>query len=144
MRQARSTLTIAAVAAVLGACGFEDPTPDTLRFKMTGDAGVQVEAIYARQFVAGVTETGVTEVQVFQSDTAIHTLPVDTVMNIAVERRWFVQVTPVSADTATVGVQVDIDDRNILQETGGLFASDPWRYVYLFNQTVTRSIDVVF
>ncbi len=39
---------------------------------------------------------------------------------------------------------MDVDDRTVLNDSGDVLASDPWRYVYLFNQQVSRIIDVVF
>jgi hypothetical protein len=142
-RRIRSCLAAAGVLAV-GACGFfEDPTPETLFFTLSGPAGTQVEVVYSTQFVAGVNELGVTEVQVFLTDTVVHTLPIDTLFDISIDRRWFVQVTPLGVDEASVQARVDVDDRTVLNEQGLIFPATPWRFAYLFNQTVTRSIDVV-
>ena len=142
-RRTRSCLVAACVLA-FGACGFvEDLTPETLSFTLSGPAGTQVEVVYSTQFVAGVNSLGVTEVQVFLADTVVHTLPVDTLFDISVDRRWFVQVTPVGVEEASVQARVRVDDRRLLDESGLILQADPWRYAYLFNQNVTRTIDIV-
>ena len=128
-----------------GACSaFEDPTPNNITFRMSGTSGTIVEAIYSTQFIAGVDDANTTHVQIYQADTVQQTLPIDTVIDIAVDRRFFVQIAPVSVAQTSVQVRVDVDDRNVLNDSGDVFASDPWRYVYLFNQQVSRIIDVVF
>ena len=48
------------------------------------------------------------------------------------------------ADTLEVHVVVDVDDRNLVNESGGIFPGDPWHFVYAFNQFLTRDIDVAF
>jgi hypothetical protein len=123
---------------------FEDPTPENISFRIEGPAGTTVEAIYSTQFVAGVDEQNVTRVQVFRSDTVLHLLPIDTVFDISIDRRFFVQVTPEGSDPTAVAVRVDVDDRTVLSDTGDLVAAEPWRYVYMFNQQLTRVVDVVF
>ncbi|MDP2955303.1 MAG: hypothetical protein Q8N53_02680, partial [Longimicrobiales bacterium] len=95
------------------------------------------------QFVAAVDELGITRVSLFWADTLAQTLPVDTTLYIGIDRRFFVQVLPSAAASITVDVRVDVDDRNQVSERGAIRASDPWRYVYLFNQRTTRIIDTV-
>lgn len=137
-------MLVAVAALAAGACGaFEDRTPDTLFFTLAGPAGTEVEVVYSTQFVAAVDEFGVTNVQVFQADTVVQALPVDTLFNISVDRRWFVQVTPLGLDQAEVAARVNVDDRTVLDESGLLLPGTPWRFVYTFNQQVTRTIDIV-
>ncbi len=127
------------------ACGaFEDPSPKTLTFRMTGETGKQAEVIYSTQFVAGVDEVGTTRVTIFRSDTVVHTLPIDTVFDIEIDRQWFVLVLPTGNDTLSVDVTVDVNNRNLLRESGGIFPDAPWTFVYMFNRPLTRDIDVVF
>lgn len=144
MRTRRSlVLASLALATVVSGCKiFDDPTPHDISVRLTGDA--EVEIILSRQFVAGVDEFGDTQLQVFNPDTIYRTLPLDTVVDIEVDRRFFIQVTPQGADKATVGTRVDVDDRNVVNDSGDIFASDPWRYAYLFNQKIARIVDVVF
>lgn len=134
------------IAAFLGlsACdAFEDKTPRQARVRITGAAGQEATVIFSSEFVAGITETGVTQVSVFQADTLVTVLPVDTVLDIEVSRRLFFQVAPLGADQAMVRVRVDIDDRGIFNEEGDVFAANPFRYIYLFNQPTTRVIEVI-
>lgn len=133
------------VAAVFGGCeAFRDPTPRNILFEMRGDAGKQVRLIYSKQFITALTESGVTQVQVVRSDTVVHTLPIDTVIDISLEKRWFAQAEPIGADTLDVTVIVDVDDRNLVEESGGVFPEIPWRFAYSFNHRLSRSLDVQF
>jgi hypothetical protein len=127
----------------LGCGWFEDQRPEYLFFKVDGPAGTQVRAVYSTQFVAGVDEDGVTRLTVFSTDTVVHTLPVDTSFFVAIDRRWFVELTPLALGEVALKVRVDVDDRNQLDETGLVSAGAPWRFAYLFNQQVTRIIDIV-
>ncbi len=135
-------LVLVLFVALLACEVFTDPSPSNISFEMQGDAGGQVRVIYSKQFVAGATETGVTRVQVASSDTVVYTLPVDTVIDISIERRWFVQVESLMGDTLSVTVDVHVDDRNLLSETGGIFPGEPWHFVYAFNHRLTRALDV--
>ena len=129
------------LAATASSCFFEDQSPDTLSFRLSGSPGSQVLAIYSTRFIAGINETGGTEVRVFNSDSVIHTLPIDTTFSIAVDQQFFVQIEPV--DTVDVGARVDIDGRNVLNSEGFIFPDTPWRYVYQFNQLLTEIVEVV-
>ena len=137
---------LVALALVAGfACEiFDDPTPRNIFFEMRGEAGQQVLVIYSTQFVAGVNEFGVTRVQVVRSDTILHEVPFTRVMDISVDRRWFVQAESPGSDTLDVHVIVDVDDRNLVNEAGGIFPNDPWHFVYAFNEFLTRDVDVAF
>ena len=136
---------LAAALLVATACEiFGDGTPSQIFFEMEGEAGLQAKVIYSRDFVAGIDEMGVTHVQVFSSDTVLHTLPIDTVMSIEAEQQWFVQVETVAGDTLAVTVKVDVDSRTLVSRFGGIFPSQPWRYVYVFNQQLSESLDVSF
>lgn len=135
----------AAAMLVAGACEiFEDGTPNRIFFEMEGEAGLRAKVIYSRDFVAGIDEMGVTHVQVFSSDTVLHTLPFDTTMSIADEQQWFVQAETLAGDTLAVTVTVDVDDRNLVSRSGGIFPDIPFRYVYVYNQVLTDNVDVTF
>ena len=133
-----------ALVAISGCEAFEDLTPRNIFFEMNGEAGQQVRVIYSTQFVAGVNDIGVTRVQVVRSDTILHEIPFSRAIDISVDRRWFVQAESLGSDTLEVHVIVDVDDRNLLNESGGIFPNDPWHFVYAFNQLLTRDIDVAF
>ncbi|HSG07450.1 MAG TPA: hypothetical protein VLA36_03765 [Longimicrobiales bacterium] len=128
---------------VLGCGWFEDQRPEYVYFKVDGPAGTQVQAVYSTQFVAAVDERGVTQLNVFATDTVVHSLPVDTSFFVAIDRRWFVELTPLSVEQASLKVRVDVDDRNQIDESGIVSVSAPWRFAYLFNQQITRLIDIV-
>jgi len=42
-----------------------------------------------------------------------------------------------------VSVRIDVDTRKQLDESGDIFRINPWRYVYVFNQPVTRSVEII-
>lgn len=138
-------LPLLLAAAALGGCSvFADPTPENIHFEMRGEPGERVRAIYSTQFVAGLNEFGVTRVQVVRSDTVVHELPFQRTANISVDRRWFVQVESLGGDTISVNVIVNVDDRGLVDESGGIFPGEPWHFVYSFNQLLTRDLDVAF
>ena len=144
MRLAAVALS-ATFALTTAACGIlEEKWPKVVSFEMRDRVATRAKVIYARNFTAGVDDRGVTQVRVFSSDTVLHTLPVDTAMSIAREQRWLVQVETLAGDTLDVRVVVDVDGRELLSESGGIFPDDPWRFVYVFNQRVTRQVDVRF
>ena len=135
---------LALVLASVTACEvFEDQSPDDVSFRMSGSDGQVVMVIYSQDFVAGVDETSVTQVQVFSSDTVFHVLPIDTIINITVQRRFFVQVATEAMDTVVVDVRVDIDGRSQVNLSGGIFPGVPWRFVYEYNQALTAVIEVI-
>ncbi len=136
---------LSAVLVLTIACDIlEEKWPRQVSFDMRGETGLQAKVIYATNFVAGVNDQGVTQVQVFSSDTVVHALPVDTAMSIAGDHRWLVQVEALAGDTLDVSVDVEVDGRNLLSESGGIFPDTPWRFVYVFNQRIPRSVDVRF
>jgi len=145
MRRLRFAFAGIALTAVLYGCGlFSDPTPSAIAFRMTGDTGKQVRIIYSKRFVTGQTEVGVTRVNVFGSDTVNYTLPFDTLIDISMERRWFVQAESMEGDTLEVNVVVDVDDRNLVRDFGGIFPDEPWHFVYAYNHVVTTALEVEF
>lgn len=111
---------------------------------MRGEAGQRVRAIYSTQFVAGLSEFGVTRVQVVRADTVVHQLPFQRTVDISIDRRWFVQAESLDGDTLSVNVIVNVDDRGLVDEAGGIFPGEPWHFVYSFNQLLTRDLDVEF
>lgn len=139
-RLALATLSL----LLIGGCDFQDLTPSDVFFFMTGSDGAEVQFVVSTQFAAGVTEEGVTEVRLLQSDTTVRVLPVDTVVSIAVDRRFFAEVLPLGENSLDVRVEVDVDDRRLYERSGTVLTDPPFRYVYLFNQPYTETVDVVF
>lgn len=146
MRNRLLAVLFVAAFPLLGACESflgDDPTPETIRYRIQGPAGTPVQVIISKEFVSGVTETGITQVEIFGSDTLDTTLPVDGELGVSLERRFFVQV--LHADSVNIDgarVIVDADGRNLFDESGTLLADPPFRYVYVFNQRTTRVIEV--
>lgn len=137
-------VSLLAIVSVAPACEvFENPNPERVHLRMQGSDGRTVMAIYSKQFVAAVNELGVTRVEVFGSDTVQHVLPIDTIVDIAFEQRFFVQVETMPDDTVDVNVVVEIDGRRVVNESGGIFPGTPWQYVYQFNQFFTELIEVI-
>jgi hypothetical protein len=131
-------------ALVLGACSLvEDPTPENILFRMNGEAGTEIQIVVSTDFVAGVDEFDVTHIQLFNADTITTVLPVDTVVSVAVPRRFFVEVIPAAPDTMQVHVEVDVDTRELYDRTGLVWQEVPFRFVYLFDQRVTQNINVL-
>lgn len=139
-------LGVAAVVILAGGCEiFEDQTPKQIFFRMDGTTGDIVTVIYSKQFVAGVDQLGVTQVEVFRADTVTHTLPIDTIIDVRLERRLFIQAEPAAlTDTVSVSTRVDVDDRGLYDQSGKLYPTDPWRFLYQFNARFTDVIEVVF
>ena len=145
MRKTNWLIGLVLVAGLVGCDSLlgDDPTPETIRYRVQGEAGAQVQLIISKQFVSGVTEAGITEVSLFQADTLNVTLPVDQDFDISLERRFFLQA--VAADTAmdvSARVIVDVDGRPLFDDEGDLPDDPPFRFVYVFNQATTRLIEV--
>ena len=144
MRKTHLIPTLLLVLATSTACEiFEDRSPENLFLKMSGDPGASVQLMMSTEFIAGVNEVGMTEVKVFRSDTVVVELPVDTVISISRYNQFLLEATPLSADTMNVSVRIDVDTRKQLDESGDIFRINPWRYVYVFNQPVTRSVEII-
>lgn len=140
----RTVSVLAAVALLAGGCGwFEDPSPNQARLVVNGEAGKQVRLIVSTRFVAAVDEQGLTRVVIFESDTVLTTLPVDRVVSIEEDQRFFAEAGRLDADLQTLRMEVYVDQRKQFDEDGPLVADKPFRFVYSFNQRVTRIIEVI-
>jgi hypothetical protein len=144
MKLRNSIGTLLLVGAVSAGCQvFEDQSPENLGLRLSGSNGLEVQAVYSTAFIAGVTEEGVTEVRIFSSDTVMQVLPIDTLVNIVENQQFFVEILPMPTDTLNVSVNVDIDGRDVLTNSGLIFPDIPWRYVYQFNQLLTARVEVI-
>jgi hypothetical protein len=136
-------LSLLSLLGVWGCGAFEDPTPSDIFFELRGPVGTQVQVVYATQFIASIDDLGVTGVTVFASDTVLHTMPIDTTFTIAIARQWFVQVSALPGDPLSVDVIIDVDNRNLVSESGLILPGSPWNFVYMFNRALTRSVEVI-
>ena len=144
LRGAAAGAPALALALTVACAAFENWTPEEIFFEVTGSEGSGARVVYATKFSAGVGNDGVTHVLVYSSDTVNHTLPIDTSMSIARDQRWLVLVEAMESDTLEVDVVVSVDDRSLVMESGAIFPEMQWRYLYVFNQTVTRDVEVRF
>jgi len=147
MHRLGKLFAVFALGASLAGCDSilgEDKTPRSISWSVQGEAGFPVQVILSKQFVAGVTELGVTEVAVFGSDTLDTVLPVEGDMDVSLERRFFIQVTPLDTLRTLNGrLVVNVDGRGIFNEQGTILWNPPLRFVYVFNQPTTRIIEVI-
>jgi hypothetical protein len=144
MKTSRRFVGLLALCALLPACEiFEDQTPKTMSFRMDGQVGDTITIIYSKQFVAGTDETGVTQVRVIAADTVKHRLPIDTILDIQIERQMFIEALTFERDTVDVDVLIDVNDRSIFGGSGTLLPEVPWYFLYRFNQRPTQTIEVV-
>lgn len=136
---------VLAAAVVLSGCDLllENPEPQEARLVIEGEAGKQIRIITSTEFVAAVTENGETRVQVFVADTIVTTLPYQHEYAIDDDHRYFVEAARLDTDVDALRMQVFIDDRKQFDENGILIDGQPYRFVYAFNQAVTREIIVL-
>lgn len=138
----RQFVILLAAVWLTGACGLllDNPAPEKARLVVSGDAGKSVRLITSTEFVAAVNEAGQTRVEMFVSDTLITTLPYERTFDIEDDQRFLVEAAWIDVDLETVNVQVFLDDAIRFDEAGVLLEGQPYRFVYLFNQTITRDI----
>jgi hypothetical protein len=145
MKSPTRWVLIAALATVMSGCEiFENQTPEFITFRMSGEAGDQVTVVYSKAFVAAVNELGTTQLQVFTADTVVHTLPIDTIIDVRIERQLFLRAYPLELnDTIPVSVRVQVNDRGIFDRSGDLLPDNPWHFLYQFNARPTETIEIV-
>lgn len=134
----------ALVALLLAGCGLvEDLTPDEATLVVEGEAGKEVRIIVSTDFVAAVTEEGITRVVILTSDTLVTTLPYRHSYRIQETQRFYAEAARLDTDLESVHMEVAIDDRVQFAEGGVLLEGQPYRFVYTFNQAITREILVL-
>lgn len=139
----KATLLLAVLAGT-AACGLiEDPSPNEARLVVEGEAGKQVRIIVSTEFVAAVNEVGQTRVVLIESDTLVTTLPYESRYRIEEDQRFFADVSRLEDDLESVHMEVVIDGRVEFAEGGVLLEGQPYRFVYTFNQMITRDIVVL-
>lgn len=122
---------------------LENPEPQEARLEMEGEAGKPIRIITSTEFVAAVNDLGQTRVQVFVADTIVTTLPYRRTYRIDDDHRYFVEAARLDDDLASIRMEVYIDDRKQFDQGGSLTGGQPYRFVYSFNQTVTREIVIL-
>ncbi|MEZ4414571.1 MAG: hypothetical protein R3E10_02340 [Gemmatimonadota bacterium] len=134
----------------LPACSwFEDPTPDTVRVLVTGDASTPAALIVSQSFNAGLTERGSTAVSLFAADTLIRTLPFDTVINLVGgidqgdAKRFFFEAQRDQENLSNVQVRIYLDSDLRFDVGGPLTSQEIYRWAYIFNQLFTNVIEVI-
>ena len=121
---------------VAGACDwFEDPSPDVIRITLEGEAR-EFLVITSTEFFATSDEQGALTAEVFAADTTFVTLPFDRNWNIKEDQRFYMVGIPADSATATVRVQVFLDEDQEIDNTVEAGPDNPVRYMYLFNQHV--------
>jgi hypothetical protein len=134
------------LAALLPAAGcglIEDPSPNEARLVVQGEAGKQVRIVVSSKFVAAVNENGQTRVEIFESDTLVTTLPYEGRWTIEEDQRFFAEAARIEDDLQSLQMQVFVDSRKQFDEGGALLEGAPFRFVYAFNQRITRDILVL-
>jgi hypothetical protein len=140
-------LRAAVLLAWVGAAGceiFEDQAPKVVTFRMEGAPGDSVAIILSKEFVAGTSETGVTQVRLVAADTIRRVLPIDTVLDVRVQRQVLLSAFPlVPGDTVNVSAEVRVDGRSLFDGTGRIYPDSPWIFLYRFNAPPTQSVQIV-
>ena len=140
----RTAIVLASASLLAGGCGLiTDPSPDEARLVIQGEAGKPVRVIISTVFVAQVDENQRTRVVIIEADTMVTTLPYENVYAIDEDQRFFAEAARLDDDLETVHMQVFIDRRKEFDEGGVLLESQPYRFVYTFNQAVTQDIVIL-
>lgn len=144
MNMRRTAFQLLAVWLCAG-CGLllENPAPKEARLVIDGEVGQSIRLTTSTSFVAAVNELGETRVELFVSDTVTVTLPYEKVYDIDKDHRYFAEAAWLDNDLENVRMQVYVDDRKQFDESGTLVQDHPYRFVYSFNQVVTRDIQVL-
>lgn len=141
----RAYVALALIGVSVAGCEiFEDQTPEFISFRMTGTPGDSVTVVYSKQFVSATNEIGVTQLELFRADTVRHVLPIDTIIDVQVERQLFMSAFPqIVGDTIDVSVDILVNDRGLFDSDGKIYPDDPWLFLYRFNAPPTQSVEIV-
>jgi hypothetical protein len=141
----RRLAILVAVALSTTGCGwFDDPAPDSARVTIQGETGKTVRLIVSSKFIATINQTGQTRVVIVEADTSIVTVPFSAAYRIDDDQRFFAETTRLDTDLQTVRMQVFLDSKKEFDEGGSLLqGGQPFRFIYMFNQAVTRDVVVL-
>jgi hypothetical protein len=133
------------LSGLMAGCNLilDNPEPREARLVIDGEAGKPIRIITSTEFVAAVNEIGQTRVQVFVADTIFTTLPYQRTFRIDDDHRYFAEAARLDSDLDELHMQVYIDDRKQFDQGGILIDGQPYRFVYAFNQMVTREIVIL-
>ncbi len=142
-------VAFALMGLVIGACGwFDDPTPETVRLFMDGDAGKEIEIVVSQAFGATLIEDGGTRVTVGVSDTLIRTMPFDTTIAILGgttpldPARFFFQAKRLNTDLAQFTVEAYLDGVIKYNQSGPL-ATEVYLWAFTLNQAIGEIEEVL-
>jgi hypothetical protein len=137
-------MTLFCAVLLAGGCDwFEDPSPEQARLLIQGEAGKSIRLIVSTKFASSVNEIGQTRVVIFESDTLMTTLPYEQVYRIDEDQRFFAEASRLDADLENVHMQVYVDEARHFDQAGRLLEGRPYRFVFSFNQAITRDILVL-
>jgi len=139
------------MSSVLGGCDwFDDPTPETVRIFLSGDAGKEVELIVSQSFTAGLREDGSAVVSVLGADTLVSVLPFDSVFQLGgatgggfQSKRFFFQASRLDEPLSTFEAKAYLDEK-LRFDQGGVLIDLPYRWAYAFNQRIGIVEEVLF
>lgn len=140
----RTLAAMIVAAGLLAGCGWlEDPSPNEARLVIAGETDKPVRIIISTAFVAAVDENNVTRVVIFEADTVVTTLPYERTYIIEDDQRFFAETARLEDDLQMLRMEVYVDNAKKFDEDGPLIAGRPYRFVYTFNQAITREIVVI-
>jgi len=129
--------------ALAPACSwFEDPSPEEVRVSIDGPAGEQVQILMSKQFLTGVTDGGSTQVEIFDKNELVRTLPFDTIISIKREQRFFVRTVDADSISTQARMQVWIDGERKYDESQPVDQRQ-LLFLFTFNQPVTSLIELL-
>lgn len=138
----RTAILLVAALALTGGC-IENPSPEEALLVVDGEAGKEVRIIISSRFVASVDQQQRTTVVLIEADTVVTTLPFQRRMAIDQDQRFFAETSRLESDLQNVHMEVRIDSDVEFAEGGSLHQGSPFRFVYAFNQFITREIVVL-
>ncbi len=137
-------VSVGLVAALMvwGCVWWEDPSPETVRVTMEGEAETFL-VVTSTEFIATNDESGDMSVQLFEADTTVVSLPFDRSWNISAEQRFFLMGTPVDSSAVRVQVRIYLDGDKDFDRNVDAMTEDPVRYIYVFNQQILQDFELL-
>lgn len=136
---------IVLVFSLLGGCDwFEDPSPESVRVTINGQAGDSLRVITSTVFIATRNELGETTVNSFASDTTVWVLPVNRTFDIREDQRFLILGFP-GDSTATIPIDgnIRVDQRSPFTLDVDVTNGQPFRFLFLFNQPIVSDFELL-